>query len=658
MAQRRFPRWALWAGLPVVVVVLVAVLWRWDWFIPLVQARAAATLQRPVTIGHLHVALGRIVHVTAEDVVVGNPPDWPQDDPPFVHLGTLALDVDPWEYIRHGALVIPSIALDHPAVTLLQKPDGTANYNLQLAGGSSGGGETKIGDLRIADGQVVAKLAKLRTDMTVALATRGEGSQAQIVATAKGTYGGAPVTGEVTGGALLSLRDAGSPWPVDLKVANGPTKVALAGTLQDPLHLKGADLKLQLAGPDMGLLEPLTGVPIPKTPPYKIAGNLDFAGGRVQFRDFQGQVGNSDLEGTFDFDPAKGRPELTADLKSRRVDLTDLGGFIGAEPGRVNTPGKTPAQKEQTARAEASPKLLPDKPISLPRLTWADIHLKYRGQKIEGRSVPLDDLTVALDIEDGNVRLHPISFGVGKGRIVGTIALTPQKDRALRAKADIEFRQVDVSRLMAATHAFNGAGTISGTATIDTVGTSFASMLGNGDGSVRLGMVGGDLSALLVDLSGLQFGNAVLSALGVPQRTQVECLVDDMPLQKGVLTIRAFVIDTGEGIINGRGTINLRDESLDLGLRTESKHFTIGSLPTPINITGTFRNPSIRPGAELAARGGAAAGLAVLFPPLALLPTIQFGVGDDHRCDQLLNQAKTEANGNRLPAPKATPPAR
>jgi hypothetical protein len=37
---------------------------------------------------------------------------------------------------------------------------------------------------------------------------------------------------------------------------------------------------------------------------------------------------------------------------------------------------------------------------------------------------------------------------------------------------------------------------------------------------------------------------------------------------------------------------------------------------------------------------------------LALLPTIQFGVGDDHRCDHLLSQAKTEANGARLPTPK------
>jgi uncharacterized protein involved in outer membrane biogenesis len=324
----------------------------------------------------------------------------------------------------------------------------------------------------------------------------------------------------------------------------------------------------------------------------------------------------------------------------------------------VSTAGKTPAERAATARAEASPNLLPNTPINVPRLTWADIHLKYNGERIEGRSVPFDHLEAVLDIDDGAIRLHPLSFGVGAGQIRGNIALTPENDRNLKAKADIDVNRIDVSSLMAATHTFHGAGTISGTATIDTTGNSLATMLGNGDGGVRLGMAGGDLSALLVDLSGLEFGKAVLSALGIPDQTKVECLVDDMPLHRGIITVKAFVLDTGEAIINGTGTIDLRDEHLDLALKTESTHFSIGSLPTPINITGTFKDPTIRPGAELLVRGGLVAGLAAVFPPLAILPTIQFGVGDDHRCDRLLHEARAEPEGSRLPAPKEQPARR
>jgi hypothetical protein len=62
-----------------------------------------------------------------------------------------------------------------------------------------------------------------------------------------------------------------------------------------------------------------------------------------------------------------------------------------------------------------------------------------------------------------------------------------------------------------------------------------------------------------------------------------------------------------------------------------------------------LKKPAIMPGAELAVRGGAAIGLGFLFPPLAVLPTIQFGTGEDHRCDGILARAKQQPGGQRLP---------
>jgi AsmA family protein len=126
-----------------------------------------------------------------------------------------------------------------------------------------------------------------------------------------------------------------------------------------------------------------------------------------------------------------------------------------------------------------------------------------------------------------------------------------------------------------------------------------------------------------------------------------------------VLEFRAMTLDTGEAIVNVGGNVNLSKEAIDLGLKTESKHFSIGSLPGRLNIGGTFKDPTIRPGAEETGRLGAAAGLAIVFAPLAILPTIQFGTSDneDARCGQLLEQARASAGGKALPA-QAAPPAR
>jgi AsmA family protein len=661
---RRLVRRIAWIGTPVVLLGVLVALWNWDWFIPTIQTRASAALGRPVTLGHLHLRLGPTVEVAADDVVISNPPDWPAGDPPLAAVGRLTIRVDVLSYIMGRGLVLPLVALDKPVMYVAETKDGTPNFKLST--GSQGGAPSpKIGDIKITAGDVHVVLPKLKTDFRADVATQEEAGTPQIVVNARGTYAAQPIEARLVGGALLSLRDPQNPWPINLTLANGPTHVTLAGTLEDPIALKGAKIDLRISGPDMGLLEPLVGFPVPKTPAYQIAGKLDFAGyEQITFNDFHGRLGSSDIGGSIKVRPeAAGtgsdktgqntKPVVDLDLRSNKVDLADLNGFIGGEPGRTNAANTTPQQRAEVAKARASSKLLPDKPISVPRLTWADIHLRYKGEHIAGRSVPLDNLVVALDAVDGHIAVHPISFGVGKGQLSGNIDVAPASNKTVHAKVDLRMQNLDVSRMMAATHTFEGAGSVSGVGTIDATGDSLASLLANGNGSIKMAMAGGELSAVLVDLTGLQFGKALLSALGVPQKTPVQCFVGDLDLKRGVLDFSTMTLDTGEAIVNVGGQVNLIDEKIDLNLKTNSKKFSVGSLRARINVTGTFKDPSIRPGAEVAARAGAAAGLAALFLPLAILPTIQFGTSDaeDARCGTLLRQARMQAGGKALPAP-------
>jgi hypothetical protein len=628
----------LFIGIPVGAIAALIVFWDWDWLIPIVQGRASSALGRQVTIAHLHVQLGRVTTVSADDVRIANPAGFPAEED-FARIARLSVQADAMAYIRSRQIVLPEIALERPEVQVLQTADGKSNYTLALGAEPPGPG-AKIGNLRISDGQAHVVIPSLKADFALRIATREAPAAAsgapipdsQIVVDAKGTYAGQPITGQLVGGAILSLEDAGHPYPVDLKLANGPTHIRLVGTLTDPLTFGGADLKLELAGADMRDLYHLTGIPIPETPAYRIAGRLDYADHKFRFHDFRGVVGSSDLRGTIEEDPGRERPVITADLASTKVDLADLGGFIGAIPGRQSTVNQSAAQKQELARSEASPKLLPDAPISLPKLRAADVKLRYRGEHILGRSVPLDNLVANLSIVDGKVALEPVSFGVGRGRIAGTAALDGTGN-VVRANARVDFEHVDVARLMAATHMFGGAGAIGGHLDIATSGNSLAQMLGNGDGQLRLLMIGGDLSALLVDLSGLELGNAILAALGIPQRTQVECMVSDFSLQKGLLNTRTLLLVTKEANVHGTGSVNLRSETIDYKLNTEAAHFSIGSLHTPINIKGPLKSPSIRPEiGGLAVRGGIAAALAAVMPPAAILATIEFGKDESREC--------------------------
>lgn len=638
MVGSRRTRRLVWFGLPLAGLAALLAFWSWDWFIPLVEAQASARLGRPVTIAHLHVRIGRTIGISAEGVRVGNPPGFP-DDPPFAEVPRASLELDLSALIGIGKVVIPYVELDRPRLELLAREDGSRNYDF---GGSGPAGEDaapsgpQIGAVRIREGRAHVAIANLDADFAIDAETQDVPDQpSTIVLKALGTYAGQPIEATMTGGDILNLRAGEDPWPVDLRLANGPSTLTLTGTLQDPVNLRGADLRLQAAGPDLALLAPLTGVPFPTTPPFNLAGRLDYAAGRVRFREAEGRLGRTDLAGTLTIATGGDRPDITAEVQSRRVDLADLAGFLGGTPGRTSTPGQTPEQRAALARAAANPRLLPTTPISVPRLRAADIHLRYRADHIEGRGMPFDRLDAVLDIVDGVIDLHPITFGIGRGTLGGRFVLTPRDDGAVHAKGEWEARRVDVSRLLSAAGA-GGAGMLGGVGSLDGTGKSLSAILGSADGGASFVTVGGNVSSLLVDLSGLQFGNALLSALGIPARTKIECLIADFTLRRGTLTSRTLLLDTETSLTTGGGTLELGRERLDWRLRTEAKRLSVGSLPTPIRLTGTLKDPSIQPElGEAAARAGAAAGLGVLFPPLALLPLVQLGVGENNQCEAL-----------------------
>lgn len=625
-----------------IVAVLLVIFWNWDWFIPAVEAQASAALGHNVKIQHLHVALGRRTTVTADGISIDNPLDFPAAEPKLATVARLAVTVDVIDYVLHRQISVPTVELDEPAFSLRQLPSGENNFTLK----SSGTGTRQpleLGTLIIRDGHASVIMPAEKSDFNLTVETRPAPAElklftgGEIVVDARGTYAGAPVTGRFVGGAVLTLRDDAAPYPVDLHVQNGTTIAKLAGTIDDPQHFSGAHLRLSFSGQNMADLYQLTGVPIPATPPFSLIGNLSYDNGTFRFDDLSGRVGSSDLEGGISERSGTPRRVVTANLRSRYVDLTDLAGFLGGTPGKTTTPGQSAATKADVAQAAASPKLLPDSPFDLPKINVANIDLHYQGEHIINHDVPLDDVIVHLLIWNGRITADPLDFAVGTGTIVSKVDFNPVEG-VLHTTANIDFRRLQLSRLMAATHAFAGDGTVGGSADLTGTGNSVAEILGHGNGHATLFLQkGADLSALLVDLAGLQFGDAVFSALGIPEKTQIQCMVSDFGLTDGLINTNTFLIATSEANILGSGTANLDNEKLDLALRTQATHLSIGSFSSPINIGGTLKNPSVIPAfGPLAARVIPAIGLGVLFPPLALLPTIRLGLGDKNACSDAI----------------------
>ena len=639
-------------GTPVVLILLLIAFWSWDWFVPLVNRQATALLGRKTTIEHLHVSVGFVPKVRVDGVRIEQPDTFKSDTTPFFTANHLLVRIRLLALL-HGRTELPRIAVDTPRADIQRRQDGSNNYTFasdsKKTEDDKKNGAIPLPDIEefdIRDGHLRLRDQKLRADMISQLHTTPPTSatnRGTIVMDTTGRYAGQPIVGHFVGGALLSLQNVKTPYPVNLEVKNGPTRVTLKGTVNNPLAFEGTQLVLHLSGPDMSLLYPLTGVPIPQTPSYDIRGKLDYDQQHIAFRSFTGHMGSSDLSGTITVDPHQAVPFVEASLRSRRVDIQDLGGFIGAKPGE-----KTASEKKVDAK---DPNVLPDTPINVPKLRAINAHVTYKGEHIQNRQLPLDDIDAEFTVQDGEIDVKKLNFGVGTGTLASSATLKPVNDKNFAVKAKVDFSRIDLAHIMrTATGTSAQGGVIGGRFSLNSTGNSIASLMANGNGGLTLVLVkGGEISALIPAALGLELGEAVLSALGLPSHSQVECFVTDMPLNNGVASTRSMLLRTNDTRTLGRGDINFRTNKIDYSLTTRSTGFTILSFPGAFNITGPLKSPTVLPGAEILGRAAAATGLGFVFPPLALLPTVQFGVGKGSLCEKALQEVNDNPASGKAP---------
>ena len=166
-------------------------------------------------------------------------------------------------------------------------------------------------------------------------------------------------------------------------------------------------------------------------------------------------------------------------------------------------------------------------------------------------------------------------------------------------------------------------------------------MLAAADGDAAVIMRGGEASTLQLVLTNLDLARAAQLMLRGDETAEIRCAVGSLHAKGGIMTPDLFEVDTSAVVISGEGNVDFRDEKYDLALKAKSKRPSLLALRGPIVIGGTFKTPVVGPAVgPVVARTGAAVGLGMVAPPLALLPLIDFGGASDLDCKALMEQAR------------------
>ncbi|HZN23664.1 MAG TPA: AsmA family protein [Burkholderiales bacterium] len=613
-----------------------------------IERRALAASGREVSIGDLNIKIGWRPGVRISGLRITNP-EWAKSshlvDTQFIDARFRLLP------LLIGRVIVEELTLTQARVGLeREKNRNTWTFKREVKEEENEPFPAIVRRINIDRGFVFYRDTTIDTQLDIDVSGDVGGSGGAVDMSAQGTFRGQKARGVARFPGLLPTPDTSVEMSAALTL--GDITAAFAGIVR-AADVDGIDVDLDVSGASLDDLKRLVTINLPETPPYRLQGRFRNPREAFIFDPFSGRVGDSDLSGGASYSRGDKRPVLKANLVSTLLDLDDLGPLVGA-PSKTG-PGETagPKQKQKVQEIEATGKVLPQKRFKVEDWPIMDADVSFRGKKIvDAAKVPIEELSAKWVLEAGVLRFEPLRFRIADGTVNANVRLdSNQKPLAGKINADIS--ALNLRKLFPGTGKMKDPlGILYGRIDIAGRGTSMADLFGTADGRIAMLVNGGKVSNLLMEAVGLDLAEALRILATRDVSVELRCAVVDLAVKGGVATPQVFVIDTADTVVTGSGTLNLRTETLDLVTRAEPKDMSPFVLRSPINISGTFKDPKVMPQmGPLAARGAAGLLLSIVNPLLAVIPFIETGPGEDTDCGQLLKRVKS--GGVKAPVQKA-----
>jgi AsmA family protein len=693
----RIKRWQAVVLCIVASIVLLLLVFDWNWLRAPLERYVSDKTEREFRVADLDVDLGMTPTIKLKGVYFANTP-WSKSQDPMARIGSLEFSIslrDLWD----KKILVPRAAMSQADLVFEKSSDLRKNWVLKAPARSAEPGKVRIGSISVDQGRLRYLNHAEPFDVDVAVSTfepvaaekakdADAGPQNNRYTTRyafKGKYHEAGFTGEALTGSVLSFMETDVAFPIKGSLNAGTTRVSVEGTMADVVRLQAVDVQLRIAGQTLASLYPFLLLPLPASPPYDFRGHLVRKGNRYAIEDLSGRIGITDVAGSGAYVDQQPRPLLTAKLRSKLLNLADLGPVIGLETkdtrGGVLAGTTKPTQAQTNTRAQAQAKerstagdrvlparaaakgdgVLPTGKFEGGRLKAIDAQVDYAAAALKAPgALPVENMKFTFQLKDAVARLAPLEFGFAGGRIISEVAIDARDEKLLQSTFNADFRNIKIARLFPdKSDIAKGVGEIGAQVRLKGVGNSIAEAAGASNGTVTAAVANGRISNLMDAAAGLNGGKVLALFVGGDKEIPVNCGALYFDVSNGLGQSRLFVVDTAQTRVDGQGTFNLKDERFAFTVEPKPKKPGLLSLRTPVRLHGSFRHPdfSLDKG-PLMMRAGGALALGLLNPLAAILPLIETGPGTDTDCARVLApvqgaQQQAQAVGTALP--KAVP---
>lgn len=429
--------------------------------------------------------------------------------------------------------------------------------------------------------------------------------------------------------------------------------VTARGAIRDIAALAGVELALAVDSDTLAGLSRLTGAEVPSMGPLKLTGMLSGGGGRWKLADIKANLAGSDAAGELHLETA-GHPRLTGALSASMLALADF-----------TTPASKPGEKlaPKGLKAAGDGRLFPAESLPVAPLRALDAELSLRAARLDLGAVRLGDVAAELRLAGGRLTVKPLRAWAAGGPIEAEGGLDVSGAMpvlTLRASG----RDMDLGRLLKD----SGVDALSGGRTDARLefrghGQSWRALLASSSGELVVSVGEGRLRNTALDWAG---GDLLVQLVGVlnplsrsEEATPLSCAAARFTLKDGIATAdRSIAAETAKVNVVGAGTIDLRDEHLDLGLTPRARDGIGLSLTSPLagmtRVRGTLAEPALSLDELGTVRAAASVGVAVATGGLSLVGEALFDrlSGDTSPCKTALGGAAPAKPAAKAPDKK------
>ena len=424
-------------------------------------------------------------------------------------------------------------------------------------------------------------------------------------------------SGSVTSAAIermaLRARDMQSPIAVDFRGSVDGIPIALAGDLGSPdkwLHQQWP-LPIALKGEVAGNA-------------VKLDTKLAKAGTTTSLSDLDAAFGKVAAKGSVKIESAAGRTHYVIGLDVPRLALNELPSILAAK-----TPAGTRVPATAQPHAASGQWIIPDTPLPIAPIAALDADGAVAiGELVLRDGARITKLSTQFTSRDANLDAKFSAASIFGGSAHGEVMFDGRRAQAPGVHLALDAQDLELSALAAvagikrdirggrvrASVDIRGQG-----ATPHRVASTMSGTISLVSGPATLGR-----SAVQGESALAQLAKALDPLSSVDSATELRCAVFRLPLADGIAHVdRSIAIETAKLSASASGTLNFRDETLDLSVKPQVQQgvkLDLSQLAGLVRIRGRFDKPtaaidaaeSAKTLAELGVLGASGGGIAAI----------------------------------------------